>query len=105
MVGDANGDTEGYQQLFQRDSWNGTGGALRSTHLDEVPPEARQTLALIKPGGPFPFRKDGDVFGNRVAGVLVEQRRQRHRVQRDDLSGEGRCGRPPDAASGGPSGT
>lgn len=26
--------------------------------------EARQTLALIKQGGPFPYRKDGSVFGN-----------------------------------------
>ena len=30
----------------------------------ELPLEARQTLALIKHGGPFPYRKDGSVFGN-----------------------------------------
>ena len=30
----------------------------------ELPPEARQTLALIKQGGPFPYAKDGTVFGN-----------------------------------------
>lgn len=34
-------------------------------HLADLPPEARQTLALIKRGGPFPYRKDGTVFGNR----------------------------------------
>lgn len=30
----------------------------------ELPPEARHTLALIKHGGPFPYAKDGTVFGN-----------------------------------------
>jgi ribonuclease T1 len=29
-----------------------------------LPAEARQTLVLIKRGGPFPFRRDGVVFGN-----------------------------------------
>lgn len=30
----------------------------------ELPPEARTTLQLIKRGGPFPFARDGVVFGN-----------------------------------------
>lgn len=29
-----------------------------------LPAEARHTLALIKAGGPFPHRQDGEVFGN-----------------------------------------
>ncbi len=29
-----------------------------------LPPEARDTLALIARGGPFPHRQDGEVFGN-----------------------------------------
>jgi len=29
-----------------------------------LPTEARETLALIKRGGPFPYRQDGAVFGN-----------------------------------------
>lgn len=35
-------------------------------HIDfaALPPEAHATLALIKRGGPFPYRKDGSVFGN-----------------------------------------
>jgi len=33
--------------------------------LTQVPPEARETLARIKSGGPFPYRQDGVVFGNR----------------------------------------
>jgi ribonuclease T1 len=44
----------------------GVGHAFSDTvPLRELPPEARQTLALIKQGGPFPHaRKDGSVFGN-----------------------------------------
>ncbi|MFL1904451.1 ribonuclease domain-containing protein [Streptomyces tauricus] len=30
----------------------------------ELPAEARRTLALIATGGPFPYAKDGSVFGN-----------------------------------------
>lgn len=31
----------------------------------DLPPEGRRTLGLIASGGPFPYRKDGSVFGNR----------------------------------------
>jgi ribonuclease T1 len=30
----------------------------------DLPAEARQTLALIRHGGPFPYKRDGVVFGN-----------------------------------------
>jgi ribonuclease T1 len=30
----------------------------------ELPKEARETLALIRAGGPFPYKKDGTTFGN-----------------------------------------
>ncbi|HEX7054818.1 MAG TPA: ribonuclease domain-containing protein [Burkholderiales bacterium] len=33
--------------------------------LHELPPEARATLSLIRAGGPFPYERDGAVFGNR----------------------------------------
>jgi ribonuclease T1 len=33
--------------------------------LDELPPEARHTLALIKAGGSFPHERDGATFHNR----------------------------------------
>jgi ribonuclease T1 len=33
--------------------------------LAELPPEARHTRRLIDQGGPFPYEKDGTVFGNR----------------------------------------
>ncbi|MSQ51554.1 MAG: ribonuclease [Betaproteobacteria bacterium] len=31
----------------------------------ELPLEARQTLELIRKGGPYPYKQDGVVFGNR----------------------------------------
>jgi ribonuclease T1 len=33
--------------------------------ISELPPQAQEVLRLIKAGGPFPFPKDGSVFGNR----------------------------------------
>lgn len=32
---------------------------------DRLPAEARETLDLIEAGGPYPFQRDGVVFGNR----------------------------------------
>ena len=42
-------------------------GALvgKTMALAELPKEGRLTYALIAQGGPFPFDKDGTVFGNR----------------------------------------
>jgi ribonuclease T1 len=42
--------------------------------VSQLPPEARSTLALIRSGGPFPYSKDGTVFGNRE-GLLPRQPR------------------------------
>jgi len=33
--------------------------------LSSLPKEAQQTQRLIRSGGPFPYAKDGSVFGNR----------------------------------------
>ncbi|WP_343968560.1 MULTISPECIES: ribonuclease [Kribbella] len=38
---------------------------LRYVSAAELPKEARQTLALIDKGGPYPYSRDGIVFGNR----------------------------------------
>lgn len=42
--------------------------------LDQLPREAQQTMVLIRAGGPFPYEKDGAVFGN-YEGVLPKQKR------------------------------
>lgn len=39
--------------------------ALHSISLAELPPQGRATYQLIRDGGPFPYDKDGSVFGNR----------------------------------------
>ena len=43
-----------------------------------LPLEARETLVLIRKGGPFPFRRDGSVFGNRE-GLLPRRDRGYYR--------------------------
>ena len=39
--------------------------AIAAVRINDLPIEARQTLARIKRGGPYAYRKDGSVFGNR----------------------------------------
>ncbi len=43
-----------------------------------LPPEARETLALIRQGGPYPYRRDGITFQNRE-NQLPEARRGYYR--------------------------
>lgn len=56
----------------------GTGRGEAEIAVAQLPPEARQTLDLIKRGGPFPYGKDGSVFGNRE-GLLPRQQRGYYR--------------------------
>lgn len=39
----------------------------------QLPPEARTTLRRIEAGGPFPYTKDGTVFGNREGRLPKEK--------------------------------
>lgn len=51
--------------------WLGTGEDARGPGSHEgvawsaLPPQAQDTHRLIRAGGPFPYSKDGTVFGNR----------------------------------------
>jgi ribonuclease T1 len=47
---------------------------LTTVSLAELPPEAAETLNLIKQGGPFPYPKDGTVFGNREGRLPAHER-------------------------------
>ncbi|AYG84082.1 Guanyl-specific ribonuclease St [Streptomyces hundungensis] len=47
---------------------------MATVPADRLPPEARHTLTLIDKGGPFPYSKDGVVFGN-VEKLLPRQKR------------------------------
>ena len=46
-------------------SATGTVQKSGSYSVADLPKEARQTLALIDRGGPYPYRQDDTVFGNR----------------------------------------
>lgn len=46
--------------------WHGIAfGLSGQVPVGKLPAEARATLEAIKAGGPFPYRQDGRVFGNR----------------------------------------
>jgi ribonuclease T1 len=53
----------------------------------ELPQEARATIALIRKGGPFPYAKDGAIFGNREA-LLPRQVRGYYREYTVKTPGE-----------------
>lgn len=47
---------------------------LPEVGLDRLPPEAAQTLTLIKKGGPFRYQRDGVVFQNREQRLPGQKR-------------------------------
>jgi ribonuclease T1 len=80
-------------------------GLAGEVAVADLPPQARETLDLIKKGGPFPYRRDGAVFGNRE-GHLPRQPRgyyteytvrtpwERDRGARRIVAGRGHSGHP-----------
>ena len=52
-----------------------------------LPPEAKYTISLIRKGGPFPYAKDGAIFGNRE-GILPRQNRGYYREYTVKTPGE-----------------
>jgi ribonuclease T1 len=48
-----------------RESRQAPADGLPTVELKALPRQAQQTHALILAGGPFPYAKDGTVFGNR----------------------------------------
>jgi len=76
---------------------------LPTVTLDELPPEARETLVLIQRGGPFPYKRDGTVFNNFERRLPVRPRGYyreytvptpglRHRGARRIVAGAGETG-------------
>jgi ribonuclease T1 len=58
--------------------WQSKPTASLEIRVENLPPEARQTLLLIKQGGPFPYSRDGITFRNRE-GLLPQQQRNYYR--------------------------
>ncbi|ADV02073.1 ribonuclease domain-containing protein [Alicycliphilus denitrificans] len=48
--------------------------AIPPIALADLPPQGRATYALIREGGPFPYDKDGSVFGNRERLLPAKKR-------------------------------
>ena len=48
--------------------------ALQELALSTLPVEAKETLRLIKQGGPYPYARDGLVFGNFEKRLPKQQR-------------------------------
>lgn len=51
-----------------------TGSSWAAVHVAQLPTQGRETYELIRQGGPFPFGKDGAVFGNRERSLPAERR-------------------------------
>lgn len=54
--------------------WSLAGAYDDSVRIGDLPPQAQATLQLIDQGGPFPYRRDGAVFGNREKRLPVRPR-------------------------------
>jgi ribonuclease T1 len=61
--------------------------AIEWVAAGELPREARTTIALIRKGGPYPYARDGAVFGNREQ-LLPRQRRGYYREYTVKTPGE-----------------
>ena len=47
---------------------------MATVAVTALPPEAQATERLIRAGGPFPYPKDGSVFGNRERQLPAQRR-------------------------------
>lgn len=68
-------------RLFIGALWLAAGtcfAAINSVDIKELPREAARTLTLIHAGGPFPYARDGAIFGN-FEKNLPRQRRGYYR--------------------------
>ncbi len=72
MVAVALGGAASHEVLARTSPDEAVGGA--TVTLAQLPPEAINTLKLIAAGGPYPYGKDGIVFGN-FERVLPSHRR------------------------------
>jgi ribonuclease T1 len=53
---------------------DGSRNGSATVHVTELPRHGRETYELIRLGGPFPYDKDGTVFGNRERLLPIEKR-------------------------------
>ncbi len=76
--------------------------APQQVAVADLPPEARETLRLVHRGGPFPYARDGVVFGNYEHRLPPQPRGYYHEytVRTPGVRGRGPrriiCGKVPD---------
>ena len=58
--------------VITNDSHSSTVKYYPEIYVEDLPEEARNTLNLIRDGGPFPFAKDGSIFNN-YEGLLPKK--------------------------------
>ncbi len=64
--------------VIARDHYSYNDQAIQEVALSALPVEAGETLRLIKQGGPFPYTRDGAVFGNFEKRLPKKQRGYYH---------------------------
>jgi ribonuclease T1 len=70
-LGSERAGAEATSSLTRSSTWRATVtptvalSGLPTITYDRLPAQARETIALIQRGGPFPYRQDGAVFQNR----------------------------------------
>ena len=65
----------GAPQAQARGPLDGAGrGNVVPVRVAELPRQGQETYELIRRGGPFPYDKDGTVFGNRERLLPIERR-------------------------------
>ncbi len=55
-------------------SFSASSFSEKAIEKKQLPTEAVETIALIKKGGPFPYPRDGAVFGNREKLLPARER-------------------------------
>jgi ribonuclease T1 len=58
----------------QAREWAASSAVSTTVALNQLPPQGIETYRLIHQGGPFPFGKDGVIFGNRERLLPAEKR-------------------------------
>jgi ribonuclease T1 len=58
----------------QAKEWAATTAINTTVALNELPPQGIEIYRLIQQGGPFPYGKDGVVFGNRERLLPAQKR-------------------------------
>jgi ribonuclease T1 len=72
------GQVRGFERIALGEPPQEARNAMPQMSVAGLPREARETLELIRRGGPYPYRQDGRVFGNREKRLPIRSRGYYH---------------------------